>query len=351
MDIGLPTEIKPQERRVALIPAAVADMVARGHRVFVQSGAGVGSGYADQQYLDAGAVILDSAQAVYKQARLIVKVKEPIEGDLELLTAEHCLFSFLHLAAAPVLTKRLCGIGLTAVAFETVVDNKRLPILTPMSDIAGRLSVQLGAHYLQAPAGGKGLLLGGLPSVDRGHVVVLGAGNAGSNAVRMAADMGARVSVFDKNPQQLEIMHHLSSNVTALMPYHQQLKKAVIEADLLIGAVLIPGAKAPKLVPEEWVSMMQAGSVVVDIAVDQGGCIETIRPTNYDDPVYMYQDVLHLGVTNLPGAVPRSASAALSAAHLPYLQALANDDWQTNAILREAINIQDGRVVHAAITQ
>jgi len=349
MHIGIPQEIKPLEGRVGLIPAAAGELVAAGHQVSLQQGAGVNSGFGDQQYLDRGVSIVPDAEALYGTAELIVKVKDPVNRDLELLQSHHLLFSFLHLAAAPLLTSKLCEIGLTAVAFETVMVDGMLPLLAPMSNIAGRIAVQAGTHYLHASMGGKGVLLGGLGSVERGHVVVLGAGNAGGNSVQMAASLGARVTVFEKNSRKLDQMHDLAPNITALYPYQDALDEAVGTADLLIGAVLVPGAKAPHLVTREQVASMQPGSVVVDIAVDQGGCIETIRPTNYENPVYREEDVLHFAVTNMPGAVPKTASAALSAAIIPYVQRLAQDDWQNDQGLKQGINITEGKVVHPAL--
>jgi alanine dehydrogenase len=281
---------------------------------------------------------------------LIVKVKEPVEGDLRHLRSDHTLFSYLHLAANEALTRRLCAIGLTAVAFETVqLASGELPLLAPMSDIAGRLSVQLGTHLLHQPQGGKGLLLGGLPGVERGRVTVIGGGTAGGNAVRLAAALGAEVTVFDRQGSKLEAMRGLGDNVTALYPYPDSVEQAVTEADLVIGAVLIPGARAPNVVSAEHVRRMQAGSVVVDISVDQGGCIETTRPTDYRSPTYQVEGVVHLAVTNMPGAVPRSASQALSAALTPYLLLLADAGLAGNSELQHGLNVQAGQVCHPAL--
>lgn len=349
MRIGIPQEIKPLEGRVGLVPAAAGDLVAAGHQVLIQQDAGVASGFSDQDYSDLRVRIVPDAAALYDAAELIVKVKEPVAPELDLLQPRHRLFSFLHLAAAPELTKKLCEIGLTAVAFETVMDQGGLPLLAPMSNIAGRVAVQAGTHYLHKSLGGKGVLLGGLGSVGRGKVVVLGAGNAGGNSVQLAASLGAQVTVFDKNPRKLAQMHELAPNITALYPYQDKLEKAVREADLLIGAVLIPGARAPRLVTREQVSTMQPGSVIVDIAVDQGGCIETTHPTTYQNPVYTEEGVQHFAVTNMPGAVPRTASAALSAVLLPYVLRLAQDNWQDDQVLTQGINVSGGKVVYPAL--
>ncbi len=349
MRIGIPKEIKPLEGRVALIPDAAADLVHAGHEVAVQSGAGKASDFSDEDYARAGIQVLPDAAAIYEQGQLIIKVKKPVGNELAMLRRDHLLFSFLHLAALPALTQTLCDIGLTAVAFETVEDQQRLPILAPMSNIAGRIAVQAGTHYLHRPSGGKGLMLGGLPATERGQVVIIGAGNAGGNAAHLAAGMGAEVVVFDKLPSKLDAMMSMASNITALYPYKEALARHVAQADLLIGAVLIPGSKAPHVVSREQVCSMQPGSVIVDIAVDQGGCIETTRPTTYADPVYTECGVSHFCVTNIPGAVPRTASIALSASLLPYCLRLASDHWQQDAVLKAAVNVENGAVVHPAL--
>ncbi len=349
INVGIPKEIKPLEGRIALTPAAAAEVVRHGARVAIEQGAGEGSGYADSEYEAAGATILADADALYDWAELVVKVKEPVAPEIGRLRPGHRLFCYLHLAANAALTESLCDIGLTAVAFETVVDDGRLPILAPMSDIAGRIAVQVGTHLLHTPQGGCGVLLGGLASVERGNVVVIGAGSAGGASVRAAAAMGANVVVFDKNPQRLAAMHEIGPNVTALVPTGHALGDCVANADLLIGAVLLPGAAAPRVVSREQIGAMRPGSVVVDISVDQGGCIETTRPTTYADPTYVEQGVQHFCVTNMPGAVPRSATQALSAAMLPYLLALLGDDWREDPRLVDAINVAGGQVVHPAL--
>ena len=350
MRIGVPREIKPMEGRVGLIPAACSELSSAGHQVFVESGAGAQSGYSDADFGAAGATLVADAAALYGSAELIVKVKEPIEGDLRHLRGEHLLFGYLHLAANPQLTERLCSIGLTAVGFETVQeDSGALPLLAPMSDIAGRLAVQIGANLLYQPQGGKGLLLGGLAAAERGRVTIIGAGSAGGNAARMAAAIGAEVTVFDRRRSRLEAMRELGANVTALYPYQDSLERAVVAADLVIGAVLIPGARTPHLVTARQVGMMQPGSVVVDISVDQGGCIETTRPTTYQSPTYLIDGVVHLAVTNMPGAVPRSASQALSAALIPYVLALADAGLDGNIPLQRGLNVRAGAICHPAL--
>jgi len=347
MRIGIPKEIKTLEGRVAVIPAAAGQLVQEGHEVYLQSGAGLLSGYIDADYVQSGVQILPTAADVYTTAEMIVKVKEPQVEELELLRADHLLFSYLHLAVAPELLQALVKIGLTAVAFETLQSHGQLPLLAPMSDIAGRLAVQIGSNLLQQPHGGRGILLGGLPGTPRGHVVILGAGVAGGNAALMASAMGARVTVFDQNRDKLTRMRALGANVTGLHAFAEIIKKTVLEADLLVGAILIPGRKATHLVSADWVRQMKPGSVIVDIAVDQGGCIETTQPTSYAEPTFLWEQVVHFGVTNMPGAVPRTASQALSAALVPYILRLAQADWDQH--LHTGVNVRAGKIVHPAL--
>ncbi|MFO1506113.1 MAG: alanine dehydrogenase [Lysobacterales bacterium] len=351
MRIGIPSETKTLEGRVALVPAACADLVRHGHEVHIQSGAGVRSGFADDEYARVGVTVEPSARKLYEAGELIVKVKEPIAGDLKLLRKDHLLFCYLHLAAEPALTKRLLDIGLTGVAFESVQEKDgSLPLLAPMSIIAGRIAVQIGTHLLHQPAGGKGKLLGGLPSTDRGKVVVLGAGAAGGNSAALAAAGGANVVVFDKRPDRLAHMMALGSNVTALYPYVEYVAREVRDADLVIGAVLIPSAKAPHVVTRAMVKSMAPGSVLVDISIDQGGCFETSRPTTYKNPTYLVDGVTHFCVTNMPGAVPQTSSQAISAAILPYVQVLSSGSgWKQNEALKIGINVAGGKIVHPAL--
>ncbi|TWG91840.1 alanine dehydrogenase [Luteimonas sp. J16] len=350
MRIGVPRETRIMEGRVALVPAAAGDLVRRGHEVWVESGAGLASGFDDAQYERLGVRIARDAAELYGRGELIVKVKEPIEGDLALLRREHLLFCYLHLAPDPALARRLLDIGLTAVAFETVeLDDGTLPLLAPMSVIAGRIAVQVGTHHLHQPLGGKGVLLGGLPATPRGRVVVLGAGQAGGAAAALAAASGAQVVVFEKRPDRLESMMRLGANVTALYPYEDQVAREVAAADLVVGAVLVTGAVAPKVVGRDMVRAMEAGSVVVDIAIDQGGCVETSRPTTWQDPVYVEEGVAHFCVTNMPGAVPRTASQAISAAILPWVDRLASGGWREDAALARGLNVEQGALRHPAL--
>lgn len=350
MRIGIPTETKTLEGRVALVPAACGDLVNAGHEVYLQSDAGVKSGFTNEMFESVGVKIVPDAAALYDAGKLIVKVKEPIEGDLKLLREDHLLFCYLHLAAEPKLTAALLKIGLTGVAFETVEEpGGLLPLLAPMSIIAGRIGIQVGTHLLHQPMGGRGVLLGGLPATERGKVVVIGAGAAGGNSASLAAAGGAEVTVFDMRQDRLAEMMALGANVTALYPYEEAIAEAVSEADLVVGAVLVTGAKAPHVVSSEMIKQMPDGSVIVDISVDQGGCVETTRPTTYADPTYVEHGVIHFAVTNMPGAVPRTASQALSAAILPYVLRMAHTRWREHRPLELGINVDGGEIVHPAL--
>jgi len=351
MKIGIPKEIKTLEGRVGLIPAACSSLVQEGHTVYIEKGAGILSGYSDEEYKKSGVEFVDDAKSLYETAELIVKVKEPVGPELQLLQSHHLLFSYLHLAAEVPLMERLLEIGLTGVAFETVEENGGLPLLAPMSDIAGRIATQVGMHLLHRPQGGKGLLLGGLPGADRGHVVIIGGGVVGANAAIIAAGIGARVTIFDRNRSKQEKLREIGPNVTALYPFPELLAKAVTEADLIIGAVLVTGEKAPHVVSREMLKNMAAGGVVVDVSVDQGGCIETTRPTTYAEPTYVEEEIVHFCVTNMPGAVPRSSSQALSASLLPYVIKLAQEDWRENESLVKGINVDGGKLIHPALKQ
>jgi alanine dehydrogenase len=350
MRIGIPRETKTLEGRVALVPAACADLVRRGHEVWVETQAGIKSGFPDADYTRVGVNIATDAQSLYEKGQMIVKVKEPIEGDLKYLRKDHLLFCYLHLAAEPELTQKLLSIGLTGIAFETVeLENGDLPLLAPMSIIAGRIAVQIGTHLLHQPAGGKGKLLGGLPSTERGKVVILGAGAAGGNSAQLAAAGGANVVVFEKRADRMAQMMSLGSNVTTLYPYEETVARELLDADLVIGAVLVTGAKAPHVISKAMVESMQPGSVIVDISVDQGGCIETTKPTTYANPTYAVSGVTHFAVTNMPGAVPQTSSHAICAAILPYVQKLASGDWRDSPSLVRGINVENGKLIHPAL--
>lgn len=352
MKIGIPKESKILEGRVSLVPASCGALIRQGNEVFIEAGAGLLSGYSDEEYRAQGVSICENTGLLYASACLIVKVKEPIEQDLQYLRKQHILFCYLHLAANLTLTQQLCDIGLTAIAFETVTDEEGLlPLLKPMSEIAGTLATQIGTHLLHQPQGGKGLMLGGLSMTDPGHVVVLGAGVAGSAAARQAAAIGARVTLIDRDAARYQALVEKYPNIHGELSSDISIAKAVNEADLLIGAVLLPGLHAPRLVSDSQVKCMQPGSVIIDISVDQGGCIETIHPTDYQAPTYKRYGVLHFGVTNMPGAVPRTASQALSAVILPYVQCLCEDNWQQHESLQSGINVRDGRIDNPLIEQ
>ena len=323
MQIGLPKEIKVKENRVALTPGGVGTLVRRGHSVVVEHGAGVGSGIADSEYTAAGAT-MGSADDAWA-AEMVVKVKEPVEREYRYLRSGLLLFTYLHLAADRALTEALLSSNTTSVAYETVQEvDGSLPLLSPMSEVAGRLSVQAGAYHLQKPVGGRGVLLGGVPGVQPGHVLIVGGGVVGTNAAKMAMGMGAKVTVLDVSHRRLTYLDDVFfGKLTTMMSSEANLRMLLPETDLLIGAVLIPGAKAPHLVTRDMLPLMQEGSVIVDVAVDQGGCVETIHATTHDDPTYIVDGVIHYGVANMPGAVPRTSTFALTNQTLPYVLQLA----------------------------
>lgn len=344
MNIGIPYERKTLEGRVALTPSAVHQLSQRGHRVYVEIGAGLKSGYSDRDYIEAGAHISPDAKMLYHAAELIVKVKEPIADDLQHLNPRHTLFCFLHLAANPELTSALRKIGLTAIAFETIEVDGKLPLLAPMSEIAGKVAVQAGAHLLHQH---KGLLLGGVQGTEVGKVTIIGAGNAGRAALEAALALGADVQVFDINTKLLAKLKRQYPRLHADLPHRLSIQNAVCGSDLLIGAVLVTGARAPVLVDRRSIQQMAKGSIVIDIAIDQGGCIDTIQPTDYSAPTYDYHGVIHMGVTNMPGAVPRTASQALSGAITPYVAMLA--EHIDNEALDGGINVRAGKIIHPAL--
>jgi alanine dehydrogenase len=357
MRIGVPTEIKPDEYRVGMTPSGAAVLTLDGHTVLVQKGAGAGSGFADQEYVHAGAKILPDADAVYNEAEMIVKVKEPIDADLARLKDGQLLFTYLHLAPVPELTAALVRKKITGVAYETITDERKrtLPLLTPMSEVAGRMSVHVGAYYLHKPLKGRGVLLGGVPGVLPSDVVVIGGGVVGTNAAKMAAGLGARVTILDTNLDRLRQLDDIfRGTVQTLASNKAHIAEAVRHADLLVGGVLIPGAAAPKLVTRQMIGQMKKGSVIVDVAIDQGGCVETARPTTHSNPVYEVDGVTHYCVANMPGAVPRTSTIALTNATLPYMRRLASLGFQ-KAIedpgLAEGVNVYKGEITYAAVAE
>lgn len=352
MEIGVPKETKDQEFRVGLTPNSVQALSSK-HTVFVETNAGVGSGFSDRAYQQAGAKIVADAGEVW-QKELIVKVKEPLENEYQYLQPQQLLFTYLHLAADLALTKALMASETTAIAYETVeLANGMLPLLTPMSVIAGRLSVQFGARYLEKQQGGRGVLLGGVPGVSPGTVVILGGGVVGTEAAKIAVGMGAKVQIIDINVERLSYLESLfGSRVELLYSTNAQIEQAVKDADLLIGAVLVVGKKAPILVSRSLVNQMRPGSVIIDVAVDQGGCIETLRPTSHTQPTYEEAGVVHFGVPNMPGAVPWTATQALNNSTLPYVLQLANHGLSAlanNRALAQGLNIKQGKIVHPAV--
>jgi alanine dehydrogenase len=355
MRIGVPKEIKNNENRVAMTPAGVVNLVKNGHEVYIETEAGVGSGFTDSDYMNAGATIVSTAEETWSK-EMVMKVKEPLPSEYTYFREGLILFTYLHLAAEPQLTKALVENKVVAIAYETVqLPNNTLPILTPMSEVAGRMAVQVGGQYLEKVNGGKGILLSGVPGVKRAKVTIIGGGVAGTNAAKMAVGLGANVTIIDLNPNRLRQLDDLfGRDVTTLMSNPYNIAEAVKESDLVIGAVLIPGAKAPKLVTEEMVESMSPGSVIVDIAIDQGGIFETTdRITTHDNPTYNKYGVVHYAVANMPGAVPRTSTLALTNVTVPYALQIANKGYRQacidNDALLKGVNTLDGFVTYEAV--
>jgi alanine dehydrogenase len=348
MRIGVPTEVKPDERRVALTPVGAHELSVAGHEVLVQSGAGRGSGIEDEMFSGAGARIVGTAEEVWARSELVLKVKEPVTAEYGFLREDLTLFAYLHLAADPALTRALVGSGATAIGYETVEGpDGGLPLLAPMSEIAGRLATQVGAFHLQAPQGGNGTLIGGAPGVAPAGVLVLGGGAVGAQAARVAAGMGAQVTILERSPTRIrELEERFFGLARVLMSDALTLTEELARADLVIGAVLIPGALAPRLIGRQDLAALRPGAVVVDVAIDQGGCVETARPTTHADPTYVVDGVVHYCVTNMPGAVPRTSTRALTNATLPWVLRLAADGG-----LGTGVNVERGRIVNAAVEQ
>ena len=355
MLIGIPKEIKNRENRVGVVPGGVEVLVAAGHRVILEKGAGIGAGIPDTRYVAAGATIVNSAKQVWDEAEMIMKVKEPIPEEYSRMRAGQILYTYLHLAAVPELAKALLDRKVTAIAYETIeLPNGSLPLLTPMSEVAGRMAVQVGAQCLQKHNGGKGVLLGGVPGVARGRVAIIGGGVVGINSAKMAIGLGAHVTVLDVNPARLAYLDDIfGNNIQTLMSNPENIANAVREADLLVGAVLITGAKAPCLVSRDMIRNMEPDSVVVDVAIDQGGCVETIRPTTHDDPIFNEEGVLHYGVTNIPGDVPKTSTYALTNVTIRYALELANKGLaralDESEPLRKGLNSFNGKLTHRAV--
>ncbi|TAK12249.1 MAG: alanine dehydrogenase [Anaerolineae bacterium] len=357
MIIGIPKEIKDNEYRVAMPPGGVKTLSLRGHQVLVQTGAGTGSGFMDEEYMEAGAKITPNAAETWGGANMVMKVKEPRPEEYGFMREDLLLFTYLHLAAEPELTKELIQRKVPSVAYETVeLPDRSLPLLTPMSEVAGRMSIQVGAHYLERAHGGRGKLMGGVPGVNPAHVVVIGGGVVGTNAAKMALGMGASVTILDINADRLRYLDDvLHGRVFTLASNPANIGDVTSTADLVVGGVLIAGARAPRLVTKEMVKVMKPGSVIVDVAIDQGGCVETIKPTSHSNPVYLVDDVVHYGVTNMPGAVPRTSTYALSNATLPYAIKLAEKGLEAavkaDSTLAPGVNTYKGKVVYKAVAE
>jgi alanine dehydrogenase len=357
MRIGVPKEIKTNENRVALIPAGAEALSANGHTVYVEASAGEGSGFTDDQYRAAGATILPDVEEVWQRAEMIMKVKEPIAVEYPRMRENQILFTYFHFAADERLTRAVIDSGSVALAYETVqLPSGELPLLTPMSEVAGRMSIQAGAKYLERYHGGRGLLLGGVPGVPPADVVILGGGVVGTNAAKMAAGMGAHVRILDISLERLRYLSDvMPANVDLIYSNRYNILEAIEDADLLVGAVLLPGAKAPNLVRREDLPRMKKGSVIVDVAVDQGGCVETIRPTTHENPIYEVEGVVHYGVANMPGGVPRTSTLALTNATFPYAARLAKLGWdeacRRDESLKYGLNIVSGKVVYPGVAE
>lgn len=357
MIVGVPKEIKNKENRVGMVVAGVRALTQAGHKVLIQVGAGQGAGISDEDYRKSGATLISNAKEIYEKSDMIVKVKEPLPDEYPLLREDQILFTYLHLAADERLTKALLERKIVGIAYETIQPaDGSLPLLSPMSAVAGRMSTQIGATFLQHDHGGKGLLLGGVTGVERAKVVILGGGVVGVNAAKMAVGLGAHVSILDVNLNRLDYLSDIFKNeVTTLYSNSEQVEKAVAQADLVIGAVLVPGAKAPKLVTREMVSKMQSGGVIVDVAVDQGGSVETCRPTSHEHPTYTVDGVVHYAVPNMPGAVPRTSTFALTNVTLKYVLMIANLGWKEAAskddALRKGVNTLSGKVSYKQVAE
>lgn len=357
MKIAVPKEIKNNENRVGLVPSGARQLIQDGHEVFVQHNAGMGIGIADEEYIKAGAKIVDTLEDAFAAGEMIIKVKEPQPNEIALLKPHHILYTYLHLAADKPQTEGLMNSGATCIAYETIqLDDNSLPLLVPMSEVAGRMSVQVGATYLQLDKGGKGILMGGVPGVRRAKVAIIGCGIAGTNAAQMAVGMGADVTLIDLSTKRLAELDQLFENkVNTIFSNSQNIEDVVLHSDLVIGAVLVPGAKAPKLVTREMISKMQKGSVVVDIAVDQGGCIETCKPTTHENPTFVVDGVVHYCVANMPGAVARTSTFALTNVTLKYARMIARDGVD-KAIMRDkplrlGVNIYKGKLVYEQVAK
>ena len=357
MILGVPKEVKNNENRVAITPSGVREFIKHGHQVYIQSTAGIGSGFSDAMYQEAGAEILPDIQSVYGSSEMIMKVKEPIEVEYDLIKKEQLVFTYFHFASNQPLTEAMVNSGSICLAYETVEKKDRsLPLLIPMSEVAGRMAVQEGAKYLEKPLGGRGILLGGVPGVRPAKVMILGGGVVGTQAAKMAAGLGADVTILDISLTQLRYLADIMpANVNTFMSSEFNIRELLGSHDLIVGAVLIPGAKAPHLITRDMLKLMRPGTVIVDVAVDQGGCIETCKPTTHENPTYIIDDILHYCVANMPGAVPYTSTLALTNATLPYALQLADQGWElacrNNEELRKGLNIVRGKIVYRGVAE
>ena len=354
MKIGVPKEIKNNENRVALTPAGVRELVKKGHTVYVQNGAGFGSGFSDEEYVALGAKMIESAEGIFSSSDMIVKVKEPIGNEIEMLKDGKILFTYLHLAADKELTAKLMKQDFIGIAYETVERDNELPLLAPMSEVAGRIAPLIGAYYLMRPKNGNGTLISGVPGTAGARVVVLGGGHVGKNAALMAYNMGARVTILEISSSRIRHLKDIMPFATVLYSNEYNISETLHAADILIGGVLVPGAKAPTLVTKEMLKNMNRGGVVIDVAIDQGGCIETIRPTSHSDPVYDVDGIIHYGVTNMPGAYPRTSTIALTSATLPYMIKIADkgmDALKNDPGFMKGLNIFRGKITYRAVAE
>jgi len=355
--IGVPKEIKPEENRIAIVPGGVETLVHKGHKVIIERSAGLGSGFSDEEYIKAGAQISDRHEDIFTEADLVLKVKEPLPEEYGLLRAGQIVFTYFHLAASEELTRNLQKRKIVGIAYETVqTDDGFLPLLAPMSEIAGRMAPQEGAKYLEETYGGRGILLGGVAGVAPANVVILGGGNVGYNAARIALGMGASVTVLDINPRRLRMLDEIfQGRVTTMIADNYNLRMVIGYADLLIGAVLVPGAKAPKLITREMLKTMRTGAVLVDVSIDQGGCAETSRPTIHSHPTYEDEGIIHYTVSNMPGAVPRTATRALTLNTLPYVLEIVEKGWKKaakeNPSLARGVNLVKGKITYQAVAE
>jgi alanine dehydrogenase len=355
MKIGVPKEIKSDENRVAVTPAGVMELAKRGHEVLLQSNAGLGSGFPDEDYIVAGAKIIPTIEETYGSADMILKVKEPIASEYPLIKSHHLVFTYFHFASGEALTKAMLASGAVCLAYETVeAPDRSLPLLIPMSEVAGRMAIQQGAKYLEKPSHGRGILLGGVPGVPPGNVLILGGGIVGTQAAKMATGLGANVTILDVNLQRLRYLDDiLPANACTMYSNEYTIRRLIGHHDLIVGAVLIPGAKAPHLITRDMLKDMRPGTVLVDVAVDQGGCIETCKPTTHADPTYIIDNIVHYCVANMPGAVPYTSTIALTNATLPYAIDLATKGWKKacldNLGLRKGLNVVQGKVVYQGV--